>query len=125
MKETEETERLKKGKERLRTARKSIGLTQKQMGMCVSVAKTTICRAERENDPYFLPDEILIKYSEKFHKPLLYWKGEEPSDIVSKLKARICELEKDVQEQDKAIKNVNDKLAKIQEDLSKFEKDFC
>lgn len=87
-------EKLKKGKKRLREARVSMRLTQAEMGIRVSVAKSTICRAESENDKYFLPKDVLEKYSMIFHKPLYFWNGEEPNDEIRRLEQQLYVLEK-------------------------------
>lgn len=94
------------------------------MGICVGVSKSAICRAESENDSYFLPDDILEKYSQKFHKPLFYWKGEEPTDEISKLKDHIYKLEEDILKQTDTVNETITKLTNLKKDLEKLEKDY-
>lgn len=121
--------KLKKGKERLREARKSMGLTQEIIGERVGLTKSAICRAESEKDKYFLSDDVLESYSRIFHRPLYFWKGEEPNDEIGRLEKQIYDLEKQVQKHFESFKKKYQgdirKIKKLEEELNNIKNNFA
>lgn len=123
MDEIGEKDKLERGKERLREARISLGLTQEKMGSRVHLAKSTICRAERKKDTYFPREDVLKEYSRIFHKPLFYWKGEDASDQLARVKERIYTLEEETQLLSSKLESIREKVMLTKNELERLERE--